>query len=120
MQLRYAEATFDKTLSFSCAMRPDCIVYSAVLPYVLVHATNVLLTGTATFPLRQSLSNIFTLNPSTIPSDLHPAHNLLASTRPASVASHITHATRQVNLVPVGAIIAGIPDSEPHHSSCSF
>jgi hypothetical protein len=86
--------------SFSCVMRPGFLVYSAVLSYVLVHATDILLT--VTFPsLPVPLEHLPSASPPIIPSDPHPAPDLLAPdlfllvphSSPVT-ESNITHATR--------------------------
>ena len=101
------------TCSFSCVTRSGFLVHAAVLSYVLVHATDVLLTATFLF-LPAPLEHPPSASSRIIPSDPHPAPDLLVSdlflliphSSPVT-ESNITYATRQESLVLVGTIITG-------------
>ncbi|KAF8264979.1 Abscisic acid G-protein coupled receptor-domain-containing protein, partial [Lactarius quietus] len=98
LQQRYAEAAFDRT-------------WQGHLFVLMRHATGFY----CIFRSLVSLSNVFlpASHPIT-PSDPHPGHDLLASTllllvpHPSPITeANLTYATRQANLVLVGAIIIG-------------
>ncbi|KAI9454650.1 Abscisic acid G-protein coupled receptor-domain-containing protein [Lactarius psammicola] len=98
LQQQYDEATFDRT-------------WQGRLFVLMRHATGFY----CIFRSLVSLSNVFLpASHPTTPSDPHPGHHLLASTllllipHPSPVTeANITYATRQANLVLVGAIIIG-------------
>ncbi|KAI9435725.1 Abscisic acid G-protein coupled receptor-domain-containing protein [Lactarius indigo] len=98
LQQRYAEATFDRT-------------WQGRLFVLMRHATGFY----CIFRSLVSLSNVFLpASRPTTPSDPRPGHDLLASTLLLLVPhssplteANITYATRQANLVLVGAIIIG-------------
>ncbi|KAF8268024.1 Abscisic acid G-protein coupled receptor-domain-containing protein [Lactarius quietus] len=98
LQQRYAEAAFDRT-------------WQGHLFVLMRHATGFY----CIFRSLVSLSNVFLpASHPTTSSDPHPGHDLLASTllllvpHPSPITeANITYATRQANLVLVGAIIIG-------------
>ena len=111
LQQRYAEAAFDRTWQghFFVLMRHATGFYY-IFRSLVVRTYNRVPSLTQLPPRRQSLSNIFI--PATHPTTPRP--DLLASTllrfvpHPSLVTeANITYATRQANLVLVGAIIIG-------------
>ena len=101
--------------SFSCAMVLGFTASSALLSYVLAKYSMYPTPSDNPNQLSQSLSNILLPVPTpTTPTDSHPSPDLIASTlllliphpSPATEVN-VTYATRQVNLVLVGAVIIG-------------
>jgi hypothetical protein len=99
--------------SFLCAMPPGSTASFVVSSYVIVHRSPTTLIKSN--QLCQSLSNILLPAPHpTTPTDSRSSPDLLASTlilliphqSPATEAK-LTYATRQLNLVLIGAIIIG-------------
>jgi hypothetical protein len=122
LQQWYAEATFDRAAcSFSCVTRPSFLVYSAILSYVLVHVTDVLLKATFAF-LSVPLEHPPSASPPTIPSNPF----LLVPHLSPVTESNITYATCQASLVlvarsslaPFGAFCKELR-GPPRHTSIS-